>query len=209
MSVRSDFRAAEASPPDVEELWPALFGRQAPVEIEIGSGDGVFLLALAARHPDRDFLGIERSPSKGRRLEARIVRSGLSNVRAVRADATCLIPAVIPRASVTVYHVYFPDPWPKRGHAFRRIFSPPFVAALARTLATSGRAHVATDVAAYAERIWGAFLADGSFVKSIDGDEHPGLQTSFARKYRAVGRRLHAATFVRVQPGAASKMRSM
>jgi tRNA (guanine-N7-)-methyltransferase len=101
-------------PPDVEELWSALFGRAAPVEIEIGSGDGVFLLAFAGHHPDRNFLGIERSPSKARRLEARLARSGLANLRALRADATCLLPALVPRASVAAYHVYFPDPWPKR-----------------------------------------------------------------------------------------------
>jgi tRNA (guanine-N7-)-methyltransferase len=207
VSERSDSPAAD--------LWSTLFGRPAPVEIEIGSGDGAFLLAYAARHPERSFLGIERSPSKFRRLEARLARAGLPNVRVLRADATCVVPALVPPASVATYHVYFPDPWPKRGHAFRRIFSASFVTTLARTLAAGGRLFLATDVRDYAADIRSSMLDHGAFSERAD-DEHPGFQTSFGRKYRAAGRPLYATTFARVdagrrmaQPAAASKIRSM
>ena len=208
MSARSDCPAAE--------LWSTLFGRDAPVEIEIGSGDGAFLLAHAARHPERSFLGIERSPSKFRRLEARLARAGLANVRLLRADATCVVPALVPSSSVAAYHVYFPDPWPKRGHAFRRVFSPAFIAAVARTLAADGRLFLATDVEDYAARIRADVLAHGAFRERAGEPAHPGLATSFARKYRAAGRPLHATAFARIapaaralQPAAASKIRSM
>jgi tRNA (guanine-N7-)-methyltransferase len=205
VSARSDCPAVEQR----HELWTALFGRRAPVEIEIGCGDGAFLLAYAARHPERDFFGVERSPAKARRLHARLAHCGLTNVRTVRGDATCMVPTIVPRASVAIYHVYFPDPWPKRGHAFRRIFSAGFIAALAETLVEGGRVHVATDVADYSTRIRTGMIGDARFAEIAGDGTHPGLQTSFARKYRAAGRALYTATFRAVQPAAASKMRSM
>jgi tRNA (guanine-N7-)-methyltransferase len=200
---------------DGAAFWGTLFGSAAPVEIEIGSSDGSFLLAHAARERSRSLFGIERSPSKAKRLAARVERSGLTNVRTLQADAVCVVTGIVPDASVSAYHVYFPDPWPKRHHAPRRIFTNRFVAGLARTLVGEGRLYVATDVDRYAERIRGIVLEDGSFVESPADEGHPGLQTSFARKYRAAGRALHVASFRRVrsmasaQPVAASKIRSM
>jgi tRNA (guanine-N7-)-methyltransferase len=197
------------------ELWTAVFGDARPVEIEIGSGDGAFLLANAAREPGRSHLGIERSPAKVRRVEARLVRSGLTNVRILQGDATCLVTRLLPDASVAAYHVYFPDPWPKRGHATRRIFQPGFVAAVARTLVSDGQLYVATDVEGYARVARDRVLADAAFREHPAGAEHPGLTTSFARKYRAAGRPLFTHTFVRIAAGeedqrfAASKTRSM
>ena len=197
------------------EFWRALFGSEAPVEIEIGSGDGAFLAAIAARHPERNFLGIERSPSKARRLAARIAKLDVANVRILQADATCLVASLVPIESVAAYHVYFPDPWPKRGHAGRRIFNATFVASLSRTLTTSGRLFIATDVVGYALASRERILGDGGFVEVTSVDDPPGMETSFARKYRAAGRPLYAHTFARVgmsgenQVFAASKMRSI
>ena len=196
------------------DFWRALFGNEAPVEIEIGSGNGAFLSAIATRSQTRNFLGIERSPSKARRLAARIATLGSANVRTLQADAPCLVTSILPAGSVAAYHVYFPDPWPKRGHATRRVFSVTFVAGLARTLTASGRLLVATDVPGYAAVALERILADGGFIETAAAENHPGLTTSFARKYRTAGRALYAYTFVRVgEPGdvqglAASKMRS-
>ncbi len=186
-----------ASPTAGAVFWRALFGNSAPVEVEIGSGDGVFLLAIADRVPAHNFLGIERSPGKARRLAARVQRRGVANVRTLQADAACIVTRLIPDASVAAYHVYFPDPWPKRGHARRRLFSAPLVAGLARTLAPGGRLFVATDVAGYAQVIEGAVLDDRRFAAAASAGVHPGLQTSFARKYRAAGRLLHPAVYLR------------
>jgi len=197
------------------DFWRAIFGNEAPVEIEIGSGDGVLLLAMGQRCPAHSFLGIERSPSKATRLAARLAKIDAANVRVLQADATCVVTSLIPSGSVTAYHVYFPDPWPKRGHAGRRIFSAAFVAGLARTLTPHGHLFFATDVEPYAAVARQRILADGGFVESTTSEDHPGLGTSFARKYRAAGRPLYAHTFVRAgvseeaQPLAASKMRSM
>jgi len=196
------------------DFWRALFGNDAPVEIEVGSGDGVLLTTMSTRWPTRNFLGIERSPSKSRRISARLARLGIDNVRALQADATCLVTSVIPCDSVAAYHVYFPDPWPKRGHAGRRIFSTTFVAGLARTLTAGGPLFFATDVEWYAAVARTCIVAGGVFLEAAARDDHPGLQTSFARKYRAAGRPLYAYTFVRMgepaaaQGFAASKIRS-
>jgi tRNA (guanine-N7-)-methyltransferase len=203
-------------PTDGATFWRTIFGSDAPVEIEIGSGDGVFLTAYAVRVADRHVLGIERSPSKARRLADRVERLALANVRTLQADARCVIETLVPDASVAAYHVYFPDPWPKRGHAPRRIFTPAFVQGLARTLVPQGRLFLATDVAGYARVACGHVLAAAEFHEvAVPDAEHPGLTTSFARKYRAGGRVLHAFVFERRatadagQVFAASKIRSM
>jgi tRNA (guanine-N7-)-methyltransferase len=203
-------------PTDGATFWRSIFASDAPVEIEIGSGDGVFLTAYAARVPDRHLLGIERSPSKARRLADRVERLAVTNVRILQADARCVIGTLVPDASVAAYHVYFPDPWPKRGHAPRRIFTPTFVHGLARTLVPEGRMFFATDVAGYARVASGHVLGAAEFREVEVADaEHPGLMTSFARKYRAGGRVLHAFAFERRataeddQVLAASKTKSM
>lgn len=200
---------------DGAALWSAVFGRVRPVEIEIGSGDGAFLLTIARQVPTHDFLGIERSPSKARRLAARLASAGLDNVRTLQGDATCIVATLLPSASVTTYHVYFPDPWPKRGHAARRIFREAFILELARTLVPDGRLQVATDVESYARVIDAGMLASGRFTPVEADCGRVGTETTFARKYRAGGRILYAAAYRRSddavsdQPFAASKMSSM
>lgn len=196
-------------------MWAELFGNDAPVEIEIGSGDGSFLLEEAARRPSINLLGIEHSRSKARRLAARVERQGLPRVRTLHADASCIVRTLLPTASVAAYHLYFPDPWPKRRHTRRRIVTPALVAAFARTLVSGGRLFVATDVYGYLRLITSQILGDAAFEERVAGDEHPGLSTAFARKYRAAGRSLYAASFVRrprpvssQPPPAASKIRS-
>lgn len=184
-------------------FWTTLFGDEAPVEIEIGCGDGTFLLARAGMVPRRNLLGIERAPGKARRVAARVARLGAAHVRTLQADATHVL-AIVPTASVHAYHVYFPDPWPKRRHGRRRIFSPAFVRAVARTLVDGGELYVATDVDVYMATIRAAIDADGSFSDLAAGDDHPGLETAFARKYRAAGRALHLARYARRRARAAT-----
>ena len=196
------------------ELWQEMFPGDGPVEIEIGSGDGSFLIASARRFPQRNFLGIERSPSKATRIEERLARLGAPNVRIVQADAACILGTMLPDGCVAAYHVYFPDPWPKRGHAPRRIFRPGLVDELARTLQITGRVFIATDVASYGGVAHALVRDHSAFVELSTDADHPGLTTAFARKYRAAGRPLYTFTFERRgvpndQVVAASKMRSM
>lgn len=182
---------------EASAFWSALFGNTAPVEIEVGSGDGTFLIAAAAGAPATNFLGIERSLAKSRRLVARVAAIARPSLRVLRADASCVLATIVPAVSVSAYHVYFPDPWPKRRHAPRRLFTAGLVAALGRTLVPGGRLFTATDVEPYARRIRTEVLADGRFEECACDADHPGLTTAFARKYVAAGRTLHPAVFVR------------
>ena len=196
MIARANDAAAADAATAGQAFWAAIFGNDAPVEIEIGSGDGAFLLARAVATPTYNLLGIEHASGKSRRLAARLARIAAPHVRALHADATFAI-ALIPSGSVAAYHVYFPDPWPKRRHTERRIFTPRFTAALARTLRPRGALLVATDVASYMATIRDVILDDGAFIEIAPGDDHPGFTTAFAHKYRAEGRTLHLGRFIR------------
>ncbi len=129
-----------------QTFWQEIFGNDRPVEIEIGPGTGTFLLSAAQQRPDTNFFGIEHSRGRASRLQGAIARRGYSNARVIAADAACVVASLIPPASVHAIHIYFPDPWWKRRHHRRRLFTPAFAAALARVLAPGGRLYVATDV---------------------------------------------------------------
>ncbi|MCX8073396.1 MAG: tRNA (guanine(46)-N(7))-methyltransferase TrmB [Candidatus Binatia bacterium] len=128
------------------EFWEEIFGRRAAVEIEIGPGTGSFLCHVAEQHPEVNFLAIESSRSRAERLTRLLEERGLRNARVVHAAAQCVIQHCVPPGSVQAYHIYFPDPWWKRRHHKRRLFTPDFARALARSLSPGGQVYLATDV---------------------------------------------------------------
>ena len=117
---------------------PAMFGRRAPVEIEIGAGKGEFIIERAAEFPDRNFIAVELSATITRVLAVRCGRAGLDNLRVVRMDARTLVNLMLPDASVSAYHIYYPDPWPKERHVKHRLFTPTLAASLFRTRRAGG-----------------------------------------------------------------------
>jgi len=132
---------------------PALFGRHAPCTLEIGFGNGENLVALAAAHPARDYLGIEvHRPGVGRALLA-LEERGLANVRLICHDAVEVLERQIAAGSLDEVLILFPDPWPKKRHHKRRLIQPPFVALIARALAVGGTLHLATDWQPYAQEM--------------------------------------------------------
>ena len=146
----------DASPLDLARV----FGRRAPVVLEIGCGMGETTAAIAKAHPERDFLGVEvHGPGVGAILN-RIDLGGLTNLRVVQHDAVEVVDTMIAEASLAGVHVYFPDPWPKKRHHKRRLLKSAFVNALARRLAPGGYLHAATDWAPYAEEILAAFASE-------------------------------------------------
>lgn len=129
---------------------PALFGRSAPLVVEIGFGMGESTALIAAADRGRDFLGIEVYPAGVGSLLRRIEAASLTNVRIVQHDAVEVLRDMIAPGSLAAAHVFFPDPWPKTRHHKRRLIQPPFVALLASRLQAGGLVHCATDWAHYA-----------------------------------------------------------
>ena len=165
-------------------LWAAVFGNDAPVEVEVGPGRGDVLLYNAAARPHHNFLGIE--PLGADAIAAAAVARGLRNLRVVRADARCVIANLVPPVSVTAYHVYFPDPWPKNRHRPRRLFTDGFTADLTRTLRSDGVVHVATDVPALFAGICAALRGAGLLLDS-SAEPPPRPVSKFERKYARAG----------------------
>jgi tRNA (guanine-N7-)-methyltransferase len=162
--VRRAGRLTTSQQRALEELWPAfgiefsneplqfdiLFGRAAPVVLEIGFGNGETLVQQAAEFPEADFLGIEvHEPGVGHCL-LKAQDAGVSNLRLIRHDAVEVLDAMIPAGSLSRVNLYFPDPWPKKRHHKRRIVQPRFLETVAKCLSAGGSLHIATDWANYA-----------------------------------------------------------
>jgi tRNA (guanine-N7-)-methyltransferase len=144
----------------------ALFGRVAPLVVEIGFGMGAATAAIAAARPDVDFLGIEVHPPGVGALLQRIDDAGLGNVRVVQHDAVEVMQSMIAPASLAGVHVFFPDPWPKKRHNKRRLIQPEFVRLLASRLAAGATLHCATDWEPYAEQMLAVLAAEPSLVNA-------------------------------------------
>lgn len=143
--------AVDSLPKPVD--FTVLFGNTNPVEMEIGSGKAAFLLRMARTHPDRNFVGIEWASQYYRFAADRMVRWGVKNVRMIRTDAKNFVLYRLAPACLTALHVYHPDPWPKRRHHKRRLFSADFVEAAVRALISGGRWAIQTDHRGYYEVI--------------------------------------------------------
>jgi tRNA (guanine-N7-)-methyltransferase len=128
--------------------WNAaeLFGREAPLEVEVGSGKGLFLQTAAAARPERNLLGVEIATKYARFAAAGLAKQRLSNAVVIHGDAQRLFAELLPDDSLAAVHVYFPDPWWKKRHQKRRVMNERFVRDVARTLAVGGSLHFWTDV---------------------------------------------------------------
>ena len=166
-----------------------IFGRQGPVHVEIGTGKGAFLLNEAKAQPDANFFGIERASRYYRYAVDRIGRWGLTNVRIIRTDAAYFLTDFVPDGSVDCFHIYFPDPWPKKRHHKRRFFRTANMQQLLRALKTGGRLKIVTDHAEYFEVIKGLIAAENKTLEEIEFVRPAGAEvgewvgTNFERKY--------------------------
>ena len=129
--------------------WKAFFGNENRVELDIGCGRGLFLVNASTSHPQTNFLGIELDYKEGRRGARRLWKRSQPNARVLGGDARVALSNCIPRESVAAVHVYFPDPWWKRKHKRRRLFTDEFVDLAAATLESGGLLHAWTDVEEY------------------------------------------------------------
>ena len=170
-----------------------LFGRRAPLEVELGAGRGDFIIEYAAQRPERDFLAVELAASVARVLALRVARRGLGNVRVARMDARTLVNLMLPDASLSALHVYFPDPWLTLSQQKHRMFSTGFAERLKRVLAPEAIVHVATDVEPYAMDMFEMLTGAGFCQVEVAA---PGARASgFALKYLAQGKAVFSASF--------------
>jgi len=182
--------------------FEAIFGRRAPVEIEIGIGKGRFLLGEAGARPDTDFLGIEWSLKHLRIARDRALGHGLTNIRFHRADARHVLRDLVPDQAAARVHIYCPDPWPKKRHHKRRLFAADVVPHIERVLAPGGYLNVSTDFTEYFEAIVAVVAEHTRLEPAVDPvypiDAQAG-KTNYEVKYLAAGRVIHRATWRRVQ----------
>ena len=179
--------------------WQQLFGNDHPVELEIGTGKGTFLINVAQAKPQTNYLGIEWANKYYKYAADRARRWNLLNIRMLRCDARDFMISHVPSGSLQCLHVYFPDPWPKKRHHKRRLFTKQFVAAAADSLTPDGWIHVVTDVQDYFQHIQ-PLLAQCSLLQLDDfrPRETAGLGewvgTNFERKYLAEGRTFYSCS---------------
>jgi len=174
-----------------------IFGNGHPVEIELGSGDGTFIVDWAARNPAHNFIGIERLLGRFRKIERKARRAGLTNLRAVRIEASYLIEYLVPANSVSALHVYFPDPWPKRRHWRRRLVNPRFAELTARALVAGGVVYFRTDNVEYFEEMRRVFGGSNRFAEADTPGELAGVLTDFEREFVARGIGTRRCAYVR------------
>jgi tRNA (guanine-N7-)-methyltransferase len=170
----------------------ALFPRPAPVELEVGSGKGLFLATASAACPGRNFLGAEIAGGYARLCAGKLARAAAANARIVHGDATHLVRALLPDACLAGIHVYFPDPWWKARHRKRRVLSTPFLEHAGRVLAAGCDLHVWTDVEEYFVESMELAAATGLFNAPRE-EEAPAAahdldyRTHFERRTRLAG----------------------
>jgi tRNA (guanine-N7-)-methyltransferase len=176
--------------------FAVLFGNGNAVELEIGMGKGTFLTEQTKGRPEVNFIGIEWARWFWRYASDRLRRAGAANARTVRAEASFFLREFIPDASLSVVHIYFPDPWPKARHHKRRLIQAPFVLEVARVLRPGGRVQIVTDHQDYFEQIQQVLAAGPLAVleynrpgSAADGEF---VGTNFERKYLRQGRPFYA-----------------
>jgi tRNA (guanine-N7-)-methyltransferase len=148
--------------------WAALFGRSAPLRVEIGFGSGLFLVHLARTYPADNALGIEISLPALRHAARKVGRAGLDNVRLLQGDASAALHALCRPGDITAVTINFPDPWPKKGHHGRRLIDDDFLRLLATRMPPGGALDIATDHDDYAEQITECLLHSTHFDSRLD-----------------------------------------
>jgi len=182
--------------------WEPVFGRRAPLELEIGCGKGLFLLGAAQSDPDTDFLGVEIAGKFAVLSASRLAKRDVPNARVMSTDARVLVGHCLAEGSVRRIHVLFPDPWWKKRHRKRRVFTPEFVTDCGRALEPGGDVHIATDVEDYFGDIQETFAAHSRL--EPHPAEEPGepthdmdYMTNYERRFRKAGQPVYRIRYVR------------
>ena len=172
-----------------------LFPSPGPIELDVGCGKGHFLVARAKEYPSTNFIGIDRMFKRIQLADRKFLREKLMNVRLLRAEAFYTVCHLLPPLSVSMVHISFPDPWPKRRHHRRRLFSPDFLIALHRVLLPGGQLNLATDDLPYYDAISALFSRDTRFKPLPPFNPREEERTAFERLFMRQGKPIHRCSF--------------
>lgn len=164
-----------------------LFPKPQPLEVELGCGDASFLVEYARRHPENNFIGVERLLGRINKLDRKGRRAGLTNLRGVRIESAYFLQYLLPPHSATALHIYFPDPWPKKRHHKNRLINENFPALARRALTPNGIVYLRTDDADYFQQMTEVFSAAKEFQKIETPPELTTLLTDFERDFTSRG----------------------
>jgi len=163
-----------------------LFEKTQPLEVELGSGDGSFLIEHASTHPEHNFIGIERLLGRLRKIEKKARQSKLRNLRAIRIESAYFLRYLLPRHCVSALHIYFPDPWPKRKHQRHRLINETFPALAQQVLVPQGRVYLRTDDRDYFAQMERVFAAS-PFRRVETQSELAAVRTDFEAAFNKRG----------------------
>ena len=185
-----------------EMNWPEFFGNSNPVELDIGCGRGKFLVDSTINHPETNWLGLELDFTEGRHGAKRLAKRQLPNGRVIGGDAVQFLTNHVKPHSVDVARVYFPDPWWKRKHAKRRLFTDKFADLLAQVVKHGGYVHSWSDVEEYFHVISALMNHHPEFTPQEPPPEPAGLHeddflTGFHRRGRRMGSDIHRGLWLR------------
>jgi tRNA (guanine-N7-)-methyltransferase len=182
-----------------ERLWlDRIFPKQQPLEVEIGAGDGSFLVAYSKSHPEVNLIGLERLLGRLRKIDRKAHRFGLENVRLIRLEAAYFVQYLLPPESVNAFHIYFPDPWPKRRHWKNRLLNESFTEIIRGALVHGGVVHLRTDDPPYFAQMTQAFGNNANFAKVATPPELLAVITDFERGFQQRGVATNHASYRRI-----------
>jgi tRNA (guanine-N7-)-methyltransferase len=187
--------------------WAIIFGRKAPLALEIGCGNGEFLVAWAKAKPSWNFVGIELSLASAERTQSRIFREKLTNVCIIRDDARFAVRELFADQSLQYIMVNFPDPWPKDKHRHRRLILPDFVDTVSSVLHMDGIIELVTDQQWYANDSQYYFEADNLFeVSEVESEFIRQVSTKYERKWQSLQRKNYRLSAVKKKSKAVNRI---
>jgi tRNA (guanine-N7-)-methyltransferase len=158
-----------------------------PVEIELGAGDGSFIVQYAKLRTEHNFIAVERLLGRARKVEKKATRAGLENLRVIRIEAGYFIKYLLPERSISNIHIYFPDPWPKVRHSKNRLIQPDFLKDLSKILKPGGEIYLRTDSPAYFEQMINVFGQFNAFQNIETPQELKQIKTDFEQEFISQG----------------------